>query len=495
MEKVAVRRVELNNYTKSTRRVLDATVSKFKEACNEILVVVREHWDEISSISGAEEKQAFVEKLIHKTSKNKPLYPLFDKKLYKFPSYYRRAAINTVIGAYSSYQSNLEKYNEKRHNAISNGKKFKEKPPRLESLNKYPVLYKKETYKINEDGSFAIKVFIRNTWDWITLDIPNRDRKDFNRCRAKGKIASPSLVFAYGKYHLDFPIKYSCELGKLPELKNRRALAVDLGINHDAVCSVVCGDGTIESRHFINLASEKDSLDHLINKVKKLQKMSGVGQELTHIHTKIEGVKDNHAKQLASRIAKLAATLKVDVIVFEYLGNMKPKGHKKERIHHWCKRRMQDLVCGLLHRYGIRYAFINPKNTSHLAFDGSGEVVRDNKNFSICKFSTGKVYNCDLNASYNIGARYFIRDYLKSLSESEELQLQAKVPELVKRTNCTLATYRKLLAVDAEKCSVGNNAFNALLRSLNPAVGNPANHECAVSLLYASEQMSGELTV
>lgn len=470
MEKVANRRVELNNYSQGTRRVLDATVSKFREACAEILIAVSEHWNEIIAISDAREQHSFVERLIHKTGKNEPLYPLFDKKLYKFPSYYRRAAINAVIGAYASYQEKLAKYNTDRYEAISNGKRFKKKPPKLKSVNKYPVLYKNYTYEANEDGSYTIKVFIRNTWDWITLNVPNRDKKDIKECSLKGTLMSPSLVFAYGKYNLDFPVKYFCKFSELPDLQDRRVLSIDLGINCDAVCTVIRGDGTIEDRVFINLSSEKDCLDRLINRTRKLRRMSGIGQELTHIYTKIEGVKDNHAKQLASRIVKLAVARNVDVVVFEHLNEMKGKGDKIERIHHWCKKRMQELVCGLLHRNGIHYSFINPKNTSRLAFDGSGEVNRDKKNFSICKFSTGKIYNCDLNASYNIGARYLIRAFLEPLRESEKLQFQAKVPEIVKRTNCTLATYRALLSVARSGiCSVGDNASSALSRPLDPA--------------------------
>ena len=39
---------------------------------------------------------------------------------------------------------------------------------------------------------------------------------------------------------------------------------------------------------------------------------------------------------------------------------------------------------------------------------------KERYNYSVCVFQTGKTYHCDLNASYNIGARYFIREILKS---------------------------------------------------------------------------------
>ena len=39
----------------------------------------------------------------------------------------------------------------------------------------------------------------------------------------------------------------------------------------------------------------------------------------------------------------------------------------------------------------------------------------------MCTFTNRKIYNCDLSASYNIDARYFIREILKSLPEKERL--------------------------------------------------------------------------
>ena len=48
-------------------------------------------------------------------------------------------------------------------------------------------------------------------------------------------------------------------------------------------------------------------------------------------------------------------------------------------------------------------------------------------NYSICVFQNWKTYNSDLNASYNIGARYFIRELLKSEPAMARLPDDAKV--------------------------------------------------------------------
>ena len=92
----------------------------------------------------------------------------------------------------------------------------------------------------------------------------------------------------------------------------------------------------------------------------------------------------------------------------------------------------------------MRVSRICAWNTSRLAYDGSGAVTRDWENHSLCTFQTGKRYNCDLSASYNIGARYFIRELLKPLPATERSLLEAEVPPVKRRTSCVYADLRKL---------------------------------------------------
>ncbi len=87
--------------------------------------------------------------------------------------------------------------------------------------------------------------------------------------------------------------------------------------------------------------------------------------------------------------------------------------------------------------------------TSKYAFDGSGVVTRDKDNHSLCTFTTGKRYNADLSASYNIGGRYLIRELLKACPETEASEAKAKVPGLSTRATSTLSTYISLVAVMA----------------------------------------------
>ena len=139
----------------------------------------------------------------------------------------------------------------------------------------------------------------------------------------------------------------------------------------------------------------------------------------------------------------------VHVIVFEHLDRKGKKGgSKKQKLHLWRSQYVQSMVTNKAHRAGMRISHVNAWGTSRLAFDGSGRVERGiNGNYSICRFSTGKEYHCDLNASYNIGARYFIRELIKSLPVTAGLDVLAKVPECSKRSTCTLSDLIRLNAV------------------------------------------------
>ena len=448
MDHFAVCNIELNHMTMGLFRVLKNTTRIYRAACGFIKDVVEKEWESISKCETTKDMLTYVESLIHCTKNNStPKYAKFDEEFYKFPSYYRRSAINYVLGQIKSYHTNLADYNDERYIAISNGKRFRKKAPTLNlDANAWPALYKEQLFK--QDGrKIRIKVFIRNTWDWVEVSTPMRDWKDFERKKAQAKaVKSPSLVFKYRRFYLVFPIEYPFVVFPDTKLENQTVLAIDLGINRGATCSVMRADGTILERAFDPFTSERDRLNHMLNRLRKVQREAGQGQSLSAFYTKLDGVKENYVRKLSRWICDLAVSHNVFGVVFEHLGRMKGRGRRKDRIHHWCKQHIQDMAKGMLLRNGIRVFWINPKNTSALAFDGSGKVSRDNNNFSLCTFTSGKRYHCDLNASYNIGARYFLRALEKSMPETVWSELKAKVPEFPSRTNYTLATLRAVCA-------------------------------------------------
>jgi IS605 OrfB family transposase len=160
---------------------------------------------------------------------------------------------------------------------------------------------------------------------------------------------------------------------------------------------------------------------------------------------KINNLNTQIANDTVNKIISFAIEYGASCIVFEHLGKMpKFKGKKNKRLRMqkqlWIYRRIQNKVYDKAHFLGIRVRHVNPRNTSALAYDGSGRVTRNAKNHSICTFKNGKQYNCDLSASYNIGARYFINEILQSSTTKKRSELEAKVPEVLVRTNCVLST-------------------------------------------------------
>ena len=104
----------------------------------------------------------------------------------------------------------------------------------------------------------------------------------------------------------------------------------------------------------------------------------------------------------------------VKYIVFEHLKGWRPRGGKKrstlrQRFHGWLHRAVVNLTKMKWSELGGGIGFVNPRGTSSYAYDGSGKLKRSSTNYELGVFSTGKQYNCDLSASYNIGARFILR--------------------------------------------------------------------------------------
>ncbi|BCG61623.1 hypothetical protein PUR_50480 [Paenibacillus sp. URB8-2] len=159
----------------------------------------------------------------------------------------------------------------------------------------------------------------------------------------------------------------------------------------------------------------------------------------------MNGLQTHIVHDTAHQILAFAQKHSADVIVMEFLGKMRlPKGtwgakRLRAKLQFWAKRCIQTKVTEMAHFLGMRVSMVNPANTSALAFDGSGFVQRNTKR-DVAVFATGKTYHADLNASYNIGARYVLRTIQKATSEKMWLSLEAKDPSLAKRTYWTLAS-------------------------------------------------------
>ena len=255
--------------------------------------------------------------------------------------------------------------------------------------------------------------------------------------------SAPTLEKRHHKYFLRFTYTEEVTLTKTP-VKEQVICSVDLGINTDAVCTIMRADGTVLGRRFIDHPSEKDRMYRALGRIRRFQREHGSAQTQGR-WTYTKRLNTELGKKIAGAIVRYAEENHADVIVFEYLEMQgKIPGKKKQKLHLWRKRDIQRRCEHQAHRKRMRVSRICAWNTSRLAYDGSGAVTRDWENHSLCTFQTGKRYNCDLSASYNIGARYFIRELLKPLPVTERSLLEAKVPPVKRRTSCVYADLRKL---------------------------------------------------
>lgn len=424
--------VKIKNYNK----ILNDTIKLFRQAVTFFIQILDSEWENFVSLSG-KQKNGALEKLTHKTTLNpNPKYD-FDSSFYKFPSYLRRAAIQAAIGSYFSYRSALSNW--------ERSDRSTKKPKLTLKRNVMPVFYKKNTYNRLNDYSAEIKIYHQKDWVWLPVTFRKSDVDYIKRHCSGFKEGSPVLELKGKSASLRFSYESTIALSEEP-LESRVILSVDLGISNAATCTAMLSDGTVIGRKIISFPIEKDHLNHQLNRIKKQQQHGNYKARKTWVYA--NNTNRHISEMTANQIMECSLKYHVDVIVFEHLNmNGKKHGSKRQKLHLWRKQAVQAIVTHKAHREGIRISKINPKYTSALAFDGSGLVQRHKNNYSLCTFQTGKEYHTDLNAAYNIGARYYIREIIKSLPERDRLEIQAKVPELSRRSTCTLSSLINLNVV------------------------------------------------
>jgi len=304
-----------------------------------------------------------------------------------------------------------------------------------------PSRYELTFYKQERDldkidqGIISLKLYDGKTWDWHSFKISKADAKYISRMQKSRTMLSPVVEKVRGRYQIQFSFKENKELVSDSNPLSYRILAVDLGINAPASWSVMEADGTVHAKSVIHLRCDEDRLRHLMNRKRMYQQ---AGKKSHCIYRMLTDANQLLSINTTRKIMEIAVLYNVDCIVFEHLdrtGHVKGKSYR-ERIHLWRVNDVQKRVDLQAHRHGMRISRVCSWGTSRLAFDGSGPVIRDKKNYSVCTFQTGKRYNCDLSASLNIGARYYLREYAKQKDCIE-------LPKTPQRTYAMLIPLRK----------------------------------------------------
>jgi putative transposase len=379
---------------------MSLTIAEYRSYCRALSYVVMGHW---SAISSAKSRCSAVEKLIHQTTKNpNPKYSYFGRRFYKFPSYLRRAAIEFVCGQVSSY---LTRYRDWQ----GGERKRRDAKPPVFNVNAgcYPALYRGACFKLDESDVAQIKVWHGSDWVWASVPIAS---KRVRHLLEHSKQCSPSLIERNGKFHLSVPFKL-----KPRKLTGSPVCSVDVGINTFATCSIVYPDGTVAARMFVHPGVDIDRRD------RQLKRVQVAARQTKNLYKGFCRTQYRKARQYNHNIAQQASRQIVDfalangasvIVLVEDLKGWRPKGGKKrsslkQRFHGWLHRAFAKLVEDKFVEVGGTLESVYARGTSSWAFDGSGRVVRDKRQYELARFTTGKRYNADLNASYNIAARYW----------------------------------------------------------------------------------------
>lgn len=412
-----------------SRQDFCTTIALYQRYVRALSSVCFTHWKVLGRLS-SKDAMTSLERLIHPTAL-RPLvkYPYFNKEFYKFPSYLRRGAIHDALGQVQSF---LNRYDLWQTNASRKTKHAK--PPVFGVSNTYPSLYKGQCIKYADDlRSAQIKVYKDNDWKWINVPIKRVGKRALDVTQ---KQVSPKLVADNKKAFLAVPYEQNVTLVKQ---QADIVCAVDLGINTQITASIVQHDGTVLARRFIDNASDIDRLHKRLGLIKKAAKKTKKMCKgfASAWYRKGFNIAKNSAHHMTRELVEFARANGATTIVFENLKGWRPKAPRhglRKKFHTWLHRRIVEFTELKWREYGGRLATVSARNTSRYAYDGSGQVTRSvNGNYSICRFKTGKVYNCDLNATYNIAAKYFLR------SRKQSKTALGKSPDAVSRTPITLS--------------------------------------------------------
>ena len=342
------------------------TIKIYRRLCRLGAGIVFTHWKTLGGLSTQEVIPA-VERLIHETKKNpNPKYSQIDRAFYKFPSYYRRAAIAFAVGQVRSYMARYRDW----QSGIR--KRRDVKPPLFNAdTGCYPVLYRGQCYKLHNTDKVEIKVFDGSDWVWIATEIASvRDR---HLC-SSNKMLSPSLIFNERSCHLSVP--FECHPQKRESLDN--VVGVDLGINSTATISVVNFNGTVIHREFIHPGRDIDRRDKRLKSISaKAKKTMGKGGRLhkgfcADIYRKCRALNSQVGHIVSKRIVDLARQYNSQAIVFEYLKGWKPKAGRRgstlrQRFHGWLKAKIRTLTEMKWRELGGKVIDIAAAYTSKLA--------------------------------------------------------------------------------------------------------------------------------
>jgi len=370
-----------------------------------------------------------LEKLTHTTQRNPhPAMPLTDIGE-DIPAMFRRAAINAALGSARSFSAHLDKWRKRKEKTEAKGKKCKERPPiPPRAWNKSATLYA-GMWKERMDSSICIKVWTGTCWSWISVRLTGREMPDgFQFC-------SPQLVHRGDRWYLHTPIeqkitspvKIEKQIKTNPDIK---ICAIDLNMDGAlAVCTIRDAEGSVLATKFIGRGQRANGFRKLqLGRIARNRSQTGIieqgVQDNADLWAKIRNYDENLSHLVSCRIVQFAQQYGASLLIFEYLGNLKPekgkyskRGNSKRAF--WMKGRIFNYAKYKAYNAGILTSRVNPKDTSRTCAKCGSPVARYNEGEKPEGYQMGaKLSKCsvcarndhsDRNASLQIGNKFFAR--------------------------------------------------------------------------------------
>lgn len=375
-----------------------------------------------AELSSSKDRWRYYELLVKGES---AAFPLPDE-LNGFPAVLMRAAIRKAIGAYKSWKSNYDRWNNrpKRH-------KHHKPPVQPRSFN-FSLQYDSGMWKEDSGSDIMLKVLIGDQWKWIKFRYNGRT---FGKEWVKG---APSVVCKREMMFITFPHeKYIPATGGLKTVCKQNKLrfaAIDIDLDiHAAIVSILeVEDNSVReiARHFIKNPSEINLRKRDLGRIAQTMNKTGIIHE-GFCFKKWEKIRLREAqmgRKVARQIVNLLAGYGCKFVAFEHLANLRPcKGkysrRSNQKRNYWLKSKIFNNVrTSAFQDYGILTTRVNPRNTSKLDPWGnpvhrSNEIPKTviegsevyNPGATWVKTSSGYTAHSGVNAARNIGMRAILR--------------------------------------------------------------------------------------
>ena len=186
------------------------TVAIYQEAVSFLIEAVNEHYEDIKG-QPSQKAMTAIERLVHSTSRREAVYPSFDIRFPKLPSYLRRSAIFDAVAAVILYNKNLADWEASDRSR---------KRPRLKrNRNSMPAFYRGNMFILDKkDNCYKakLKLWKANDWRWHEFGLSQADIRNIEKEFRLADTLCPVLKKHGRRFSLSFAFETE---SKLPETK------------------------------------------------------------------------------------------------------------------------------------------------------------------------------------------------------------------------------------------------------------------------------------